>query len=327
VPESEIYNTVTTVGAVRDIEKKIYEYIDEVATGSGGAANTLVPVDGSLIIKDNTIDVGISAEQGNALTKKSDGLYVGTSISGNYAAGSGLQLVDGTFSIKLADTTHGLQCVDGTMSIALATKESDGAMSAEDKLIVDSIPSVYIARKYDISDTPAGTLVNYGEKEIRVMVPADAEFVKQNVGTGGNANTYYMTFKTYAPQDAVGYKEHIGNQADSEILTDLKTDEYGRRYQPTWLGLANFDETTGTWVYRGKKSAEYQYIGWDYRIDWFDENGVMIYTDSIRINLSNEDCHTNTKPYYMANYATLDEMDALIERIDSLEGVTSWEDM
>lgn len=33
VPESEIYNTVTTVGAVRDIEKKIYDYID---TTSGG---------------------------------------------------------------------------------------------------------------------------------------------------------------------------------------------------------------------------------------------------------------------------------------------------
>lgn len=29
VPESEIYNTVTTVGAVRDIEKAIYTYIDE----------------------------------------------------------------------------------------------------------------------------------------------------------------------------------------------------------------------------------------------------------------------------------------------------------
>lgn len=37
VPESEIYNTVTTVGAVRDIEKKIYDYIDnEVAVAGGG---------------------------------------------------------------------------------------------------------------------------------------------------------------------------------------------------------------------------------------------------------------------------------------------------
>lgn len=108
-----------------------------------GATTNLTPVDGSLIIKDNTIDIGISAEPGNALIKKADGLYVGTSTSGNYAAGSGLQLVDGTFSIKLADATHGLQCVDGTMSIALATKDSDGAMSKEDKRILDAIPEIY----------------------------------------------------------------------------------------------------------------------------------------------------------------------------------------
>lgn len=36
VPESEIYNTVTTVGAVRDIEKAIYTYIDEQITNNGG---------------------------------------------------------------------------------------------------------------------------------------------------------------------------------------------------------------------------------------------------------------------------------------------------
>ena len=37
IPEGEEYNVVTTVGAVRDIEKAIYEYIDEqVATGGSG---------------------------------------------------------------------------------------------------------------------------------------------------------------------------------------------------------------------------------------------------------------------------------------------------
>lgn len=180
IPESEMYTTVTTVGAVRDIEAKIYQRIEEVVSGGGLSGLTPVdgtitivdnadngksigvaispiegnvltavegglfvptykPVDGALIIKDNTIDIGISAEPGNALTKKSDGLYVGTSASGNYAAGSGLQLVDGTFSIKLADTTHGLQCVDGTMSVALATRDSDGAMSKEDKAFLDEL--------------------------------------------------------------------------------------------------------------------------------------------------------------------------------------------
>ena len=37
IPEGEEYNVVTTVGAVRDIEKEIYKYIDEqVATGGTG---------------------------------------------------------------------------------------------------------------------------------------------------------------------------------------------------------------------------------------------------------------------------------------------------
>ena len=92
--------------------------------GSTGEGVNLVPVDGSLIIKDNTIDVGISAEPGNALTKKADGLYVGTSTSGNYAAGLGLQMVDGTFSVKLAPDTHGLTVVDGALAINLAKKSS-----------------------------------------------------------------------------------------------------------------------------------------------------------------------------------------------------------
>ena len=189
VPESEIYNTVTTVGAVRDIEAKIYQRIEEVASGgalsglvpvdgtlviadttNGGKSigvaispiggNALVavegglfvptykPVDGSLIIKDNTIDIGISAEPGNALVKKEDGLYVDTSTSGNYAAGLGLQLVDSTFSIKLADKTHGLVAVDGALSLSLATKDSDGAMSKEDKVFIDALKELDISNEY-----------------------------------------------------------------------------------------------------------------------------------------------------------------------------------
>lgn len=46
VPESEIYNTVTTVGAVRDIETAIYKYIDDKIGISGEAGK-----DGISIIK------------------------------------------------------------------------------------------------------------------------------------------------------------------------------------------------------------------------------------------------------------------------------------
>ena len=118
---------------------------------SGSTVN-LTPVDGSLVIKDNTIDIAISAEPGNALTKKADGLYVGTSTSGNYAAGLGLQMVDGTFSVKLAEKTHGLVAVDGALALNLATKDSDGAMSKEDKAFIDTLKELDVPNKYATKD-------------------------------------------------------------------------------------------------------------------------------------------------------------------------------
>ena len=240
-------------------------------------------------------------------------------------AGTGIIIEDNTVSVKIADNAHGLVAVDGALSLSLATRDSDGAMSKEDKRILDSIPSAYVARKYDISGAPLGTLVNYGEKEIRVMCPANAEFVKQTVGTGGDPNTYYVTFKTYAPNySAVGYIEHLGDQVDSEILTNFSIDEYGRRYQSTWLGVAKFDEATGTWTYYGANSNDERLVGWDYRIDWFNAQNVRIATDSIRITLSNEDCHNNNMPYYMANYATSSEVDALEKSVSELEDGFSW---
>jgi hypothetical protein len=246
----------------------------------------------------------------------------------SYTAGTGIEIVDNKISVKLAADAHGLVAVDGALSIKLATKTSDGAMSKADKAALDAIPSVYVARKYEITDLPTGSLVDYGNKEIRVMCPADAQFVKQSVGAGGNTNAYYMTFKTYAPNDnAVGYIEHIGDNSDSEILTKFSTDAYGRRYQSTWLAVAQYDEATGTWTYLGEKSSEGKYIGWDYRIDWYDANGLMIASDNVRINLSNENCHYTTKPFYMAEYATVVEVDEISSKVDTLVTSMSWSEL
>jgi hypothetical protein len=249
-----------------------------------------------------------------------------------YSAGSGLKLVDGAFSVNIASVSNGLVAVDGALKVNLATATSAGAMSAADKVFINSIPDVYASKefvrgtceqvKYKISDTPYGTLVNYGEKEIRVMCPADAEFVKQSVGAGGNANNYYITFKVYAPNDsAVGYIEHLGNQVDAEILTKFSTDEYGRRYQSTWLGIASYDESSDSWTYYGSTSTANKYVGWDYQIDWYDADGKMVASDSVRINLSNEGCHNMVKPYYMSEYVTADQLDALE---DNMNDSFSW---
>lgn len=265
VPESEIYNTVTTVGAVRDIEAKIYEHIDEVASES------------------------------KSLT-----------------AGDGIEITNDEVNVRLADISHGLAVEDSKLALNLATEDSDGAMSKEDKAIINAIPYTYDARKYDISETPTGTLVKYGDGEIRIMCPSDVAWTKQTVGDGGDPNCYYATLRAYVPcDDVVGYIEYLNDQVDDEIQTTFSIDAYGRRYQSTWLGLAQYDEAADTWTYYGKNSSESRYIGWDYQIDWYDANGVVVASNCVRINLSNEECHSAIKPYYGVSEA--EEVNTKIE--------------
>ena len=185
----------------------------------------------------------------------------------------------------------------------LVAKNAEEAKAYTDEKtdeISEHVKHSYEAIKYEFTDVPEGTLVTYREDEIRVMCPSNAVFVKQAVGTGGDPNSYYGTLKTYAPNDAVGYIEHLGDQVDAEILTDLKTDAYGRKYQPSWLALAKYDESSDSWTYYGASSSKERYIGWNYQIDWYNADGIMIASDSIRINLSNEDCHHAIEPYYVS---------------------------
>ena len=190
-----------------------------------------------------------------------------------------------------------------------ATANATTSANAYTDKMVEAAMEEHLTKKYEITDVPEGTLVDYRESEIRVMCPTDAVWTKQNVGAGGDANSYYMTFRVYAPNDnVVGYIEHMGSQSDEEILTSFNVDEYGRRYQPTWLALAKYDEASGTWTYYGASSSESKYIGWDYQIDWYNADNVMIASDCVRINLSNEGCHFSTKPYYVGSMMTEVEM-------------------
>lgn len=182
-------------------------------------------------------------------------------------------------------------------SVNVYTDEKVAAISEE---VVKSYEKI----KYEIFNKPVGTLVNYGENEIRVMCPADTQWVKQSVGSTGNANMYYMGFKAYAPEDAVGFKE-----GDQGVIIDeyfdftgdfAGTDEFGRNYSIVWFALASYDEATDTWTYFGINSSTMKYIGWTYVVEWYNADGIVIASDSIRINLSNEECHTSVEPYYVA---------------------------
>lgn len=60
-----------------------------------------------------------------------------------YFAGNGIEIVDNTISVKIAEESHGLVAVEGGLALSLATKDNDGAMSKEDKALIDSIPEIY----------------------------------------------------------------------------------------------------------------------------------------------------------------------------------------
>ena len=247
-----------------------------------------------------------------------------------YVAGDGIEIVDNKISVKLADTTHGLVAVDGALALSLATKDADGAMSKEDKKTLDAIPTVYEARQYEVAYKPEGTLVDYRDKEIRVMCPADTEWKLQNSGENADANMYYIGFKAYAPNDAVSFKEDLKETIEDDTMYYFEgefagVDAYGRKYSIVWLPAAN--NTDGVWTYYGSMSSMSKYIGWYYTVEWYNANGKVIGADQIRINLSNEDCHNNIKPYYVANYITTEEVESIRESVASAEESYTWADM
>ena len=180
---------------------------------------------------------------------------------------------------------------------------------------IEAAVNEHLLKKYEISHKPEGTVVNYSEKEIRVMCPVDTKWVKQSVGSTGNPNMVYMGFKAYAPEGAVSFKEGDRGVIIDEMFTfdsDFAgTDEFGRNYSICWLALAMYNEATNTWTYYGKNSSTEKYIGWDYIVEWFDVNGVMIASDSVRINLSNEECHFVNEPYYVGKI--MKDVDTKIE--------------
>ena len=208
---------------------------------------------------------------------------------------------------EFADMAAHVQTLQELVGNTPVSQQIMDAINGTGHIAEDKATALFENVKYEVTSKPAGALVDYRDKEIRVMCPADTQWVHQQVGANGNANMYYMGFKAYAPAGAVSFKED-----DSEIIADQTmyyfenndfagVDKYGRKYSIVWLALASYDEATQTWTYFGAKSSKERYIGWYYSVEWYDENGAMIESDMIRINLSNEECHKNIEPYYMSN--------------------------
>lgn len=221
-----------------------------------------------------------------------------------------------------------------TIDLSEYAKTSDVDTKLESYALKTDIKNIADAVDYEVAYKPIGTLVDYRDKEIRIMCPADTEYALQNVGAGGDANTYYIGFKAYAPfGDVVSFKEDLNKVINDQTMYYFENnefagvDEYGRKYSIVWLPVANYDTTTKTWTYYGKNSTTDKYIGWDYCVEWYNSSNVKVASDLIRINLSNEDCYDYIKPFYMADYLSDGDMEDLTSDIAALKEATTWREL
>ena len=172
---------------------------------------------------------------------------------------------------------------------------------------------------------PEGSVVDFREKEIRILCPATTQWVKTG---GGDTDKCYIGIKAYAPNETVmKFKEDWGHPIGDPTMWELTdvdagtgVDPDGRRYSVFWVTAAT-QSPDGTWVYTGKDSAEGNFKGKDYAVEWYTADDKLVASDHIRINFSNEACHSSVLPFYSGELGGGDAYDdsELIERVERIE--------
>lgn len=192
------------------------------------------------------------------------------------------------------------------LETSVSKNKEDIAALNENKSLIDTLEHRAVLHKVEISNVPAGTLVNYYQDEVRVMAPSDTTW------TANRDNQYFMMAKLYAPSNAKYFKESLAQTITDETYYEFEgnefagIDEHGCKYSIVWFPIASLADDT--WTYFGKDSSVEKFIGWYWHANWYDENKNLIGSDIVRINLSNENCHSFEQPYYTTNYATKDEV-------------------
>lgn len=202
------------------------------------------------------------------------------------------------------DDTELRQLIEGKVDVVEGKSLVDDSeierLSKVDNYDDAEIKKALKTNKFEIAKIPTGTLVRIREDEIRVMIPADTDFATQESAVNGAENMFYIENRVYAPEDAVRYKVNFGGTVTEGAVEDFAglTDESGRIYLVVPLPVAYYNTESAAWVYYGASSTTSHYIGWDYVAEWYDADGTLMAADSVRINLSNEDCHFINEPYH-----------------------------
>lgn len=168
---------------------------------------------------------------------------------------------------------------------------------------VQDLEELFEQNKYKILKAPENTLCKITDYEIRIMCPEGTNWDAQNkIGT-----ISYIELRVYAPRQANGYKHNFTDS--KQPLVDK--DEFDRPYITLLIPVAEYIDSA--WVYYGAESTTIHYIGEDGIIDWYSDDN-LIKTESIRINLSNENCHSNNRPYFMGQI----DIDTLVQKEDDI---------
>lgn len=215
-------------------------------------------LEASLSLKANIADVYTKSEIDGLIS----GIYSykGTVKSFADLPTEGLKSGD-VYNIETADEAHGIAAGDnvawngeswdklaGFIDLSkYATIEDLAAL--EVGISKDEVKKSYKEIKYEVKKPSDKVLVDYRDKEIRIMFPEDMEWTLQNVGAEGNSNMYYFEFRAYAPEGAVSFKED-----DKKVIEDATMyyfegnkfagiDEFGRKFSRMYLAAAVNDGT------------------------------------------------------------------------------------
>lgn len=253
---------------------------------------------------------GDATVEGSVQKAVTDGINTfATQISDDGVVNSYKELIDyvanhGGDAATMAADISVLQALVGEDSVK---DQISNALAESSFMTKDQSMAMFEQVKYEISHKPVDTLVDRRDKEIRIMCPASTVWALQQSGEGADASKYYIGLKAYAPEGAVSFKEDLAEIISDDTMYYFEGNNFagidanGRKYSIVWLPVAEYDENTQTWNYYGAKSTTKKYIGWYYSVEWYDVSGIKIASDCIKINLSNEDCHAEIKPFYMTN--------------------------
>ena len=256
---------------------------------------------------DNVYTIPEVDEQFSALSERVSKAYVYCGSKATFAElpTEGNKVGD-VWDVQTADPEHNIKAGDNLAWNGTGWDNLGGLVDtsnlatkvelAETKTLLNRVVASYMQMGYEVAYKPVGTLVDYREKEIRIMCPADTEWSLQNVGENGDSSKYYVGLKIYAPSDdIVSFKEDIAETISDETMYYFVDNEFagidanGRKYSIIWLPVAAYNSDTDTWKYYGESTIAGKYIGWFYCVEWYNEEGKVVASDKIRINLANEE--------------------------------------